>query len=810
MDEIILASILRGEDEQAIAESGARVIAEYPDARLLQCTEEQRAFLAGRGVLLSDYGPASVRVGGTSVAFDALPRAEAPAAAANRVDHYLVALVGPAAPSWLAELAELGVTVESALGGNVLLARMLPYATEAVRSKPWVRDVAEYPAALKLAPELRDGGPELSAEQVRAAIPEAAPGPADQQVEIAAFPQESTADIAATVRNSGGLVVSEAPSRVVAMVPRSALLPIAGLPGVQSIYPHEFPKFSNDSATAVLGIPVDHTFGQTTLNGTQQVVHVADSGLDTGDPATVHADIRGRVAALQSLPVTEYASLAHPPFDDGPADTNSGHGTHVTGSVLGNGAAASAAGAPAVPSGSAPAAQVYFSAVEQTVTWKTAAELTAEGMTAPASWPPPAVGLYGLPHDLTTLFQPAYAAGARIHTNSWGADTNTYDSKAHDVDQFMATHRDALILFAAGNAGLDANADGLIDPGSIGSPATAKNCLAVGATENNRPHGSTPAPGLDANWTAVAGAAGTALYPAMGAAGHISDRIDGMACFSSRGPTSDNRVRPDVVAPGTNVLSTRSSVFAGAGKILWGDVPAPSPLHNLYCWSGGTSMATPLVAGTAALVREYLTLHRNHVQDGLKPSGALIKAFLINGAVNIGGQFAGEIPAGANSVDGFGRLNLSETFQAGAAAPAQFADEPDQAVQTGQIAVYSAVVADTAKPISITLAWTDPPSAAGVGGLQNQLYLRVQPPSGDALDGDLQPFPNAQNNVQRVIVTAPVAGTYQVQVHGVSVTVNSPVLTNPGVPKQDFAVVASNVLDLTVTDRAGSGFGGLR
>jgi hypothetical protein len=93
---------------------------------------------------------------------------------------------------------------------------------------------------------------------------------------------------------------------------------------------------------------------------------------------------------------------------------------------------------------------------------------------------------------------------------------------------------------------------------------------------------------------------------------------------------------------------------------------------------------------------------------------------------------------------------------------------------------------------------------------QNQLYLRVPPPSGAALDGALQAFPNAQNNVQRVIVTTPVAGTYQVQVHGVSVTVNSPVLTNPGVPKQDFAVVASNVLNLTVADRAGSGFGGLR
>jgi serine protease AprX len=799
MDEIFLATILRAEDAEAIAESGAEVIGEYPDARLLRGTGEQRAFLADRGVLLSDYGPVPVQVVGNTVAFDDLPRAAAEVAADTRTAYYLVALIGPPTPKWLAELAELEVTVQSTLDGNVLLAGMLPSVTDAVRAEPWVREVVQYPAALKVAPELRDGGPRLSAAEVRAVAPEVAPEAApDRQVEIAAFPQESTADIAAAIRDRGGLVISEAAHHLVAALPQAAVLSIADLPGVQSIYPHEFPTFSNDRATAVLGIPADHTFGGTTLNGSEQIVHVADSGLDTGDPATVHADIRGRVIALTSLPVDAMKDVAHPPFDDGPADIHSGHGTHVTGSVLGNGAAATATGAPAVPSGAAPAAQVYFSAVEQTVTWKTAAELQAEGTQAPPGWPPPAVGLYGLPADLTTLFEPAYEAGARIHTNSWGAATNKYTTNALGVDQFMATHRDALILFSAGNEGVDADKDGIIDLGSIGSPANAKNCLAVGATENDRPHGSTPAPGIDADWARLK-KNGTTVWGTMGAAGHVSDRPDGMACFSSRGPTSDNRVRPDLVGPGTNILSTRSSVFAGPGMPLWGDVPAPSPLHMLYCWSGGTSMATPIVAGSAALVREYLIGHRHHVQDGLKPSGALIKAFLINGAVAIGGQFPNEIPAGPNSVAGFGRLNLTETFQpAGGTAAPQFADEPDHAVQSGQVRIYMADVEDTSKPLKITLTWTDPPSAAGFGGLQNRLYLRVQPPAGAALDGDLQPFPNVLNNVQQVVVPSPIAGTYQIQVHGVSVTVNSPVLTDPAVPKQDFAVVASNVTGLTL------------
>ena len=99
---------------------------------------------------------------------------------------------------------------------------------------------------------------------------------------------------------------------------------------------------------------------------------------------------------------------------------------------------------------------------------------------------------------------------------------------------------------------------------------------------------------------------------------HVSDSPDGLAAFSSRGPTLDGRTKPDIVAPGTNIISTRSSVASGSG---WGIVDGD------YMYDGGTSMATPFAAGASALVREFYT--RTYALD---PSAALVKATLVNGA----------------------------------------------------------------------------------------------------------------------------------------------------------------------------------
>ena len=90
--------------------------------------------------------------------------------------------------------------------------------------------------------------------------------------------------------------------------------------------------------------------------------------------------------------------------------------------------------------------------------------------------------------------------------------------------------RDMLIVFSAGNDGRNNAAM------TVSSPATAKNCLTVGACENRRPE-----------------------------AGPSGDSVDDLASFSSRGPTKENRIKPDIVAPGTWVVSVKTQ----AENIVW-------------------------------------------------------------------------------------------------------------------------------------------------------------------------------------------------------------------------------------------------
>ena len=79
---------------------------------------------------------------------------------------------------------------------------------------------------------------------------------------------------------------------------------------------------------------------------------------------------------------------------------------------------------------------------------------------------------------LVGLFEKPYRDGARIHSNSWGSSAAEYTMRAQQVDAFVYEHPDMLVLIAAGNSG----EDGVF---SVGSPATCKNCIAVGATQND-------------------------------------------------------------------------------------------------------------------------------------------------------------------------------------------------------------------------------------------------------------------------------------------------------------------------------------
>lgn len=88
-----------------------------------------------------------------------------------------------------------------------------------------------------------------------------------------------------------------------------------------------------------------------------------------------------------------------------------------------------------------------------------------------------------------------------------------------------------LLIFAAGNDG-----DGSLSDCTMGSPATSKNVLSVGA--------STSGPGRW-SWTGDDGE--------MAVSTSRAQDIDTMAYFSSYGPTLDNRIKPEVVAPGDTV-----------------------------------------------------------------------------------------------------------------------------------------------------------------------------------------------------------------------------------------------------------------
>jgi serine protease AprX len=801
MDAKYLVTLRSPADVQTVHDQGCEVLAEYPDSALVRCTKTQTTALQAEGMEIHELPQPPVKMSGASFAFaqavdanEAVPVALEP----GRFAYFLVQLIGPPLQGWLEAINGLGGEIYGNMPGYVLLVGMLPAAAQALRDETWVEEITPFRPAMKVSPKLRPG---VSRELTTTHLTTVAAASEDpnlrQQVEINVFPKESTATISAKIRSQGGTVLRETPTVVVAILPPKLIPELAAEQGIQSILPYELPRLYNNRAAEVMCVPSDGNYSDLTLTGSGEIVGIGDGGLDNGDPATLHLDIRGRVAGLVSQPIAPFwrsYTKNTAPFDDGPNDPHEAHGTHVTGSVLGNGAEASAHASTYIPQGIAPQAQVYFQAIEQAMTWKTAAELAADGL-SPLwyPWPPGPVGLFGLPDDLNDLFTAAYTASARIHTNSWGSPVSgQYDSYARNVDEFMWNHRDMLILFSAGNEGKDDDNNGVIDPDSIGSPGTAKNCITVGASENNRPHGSTPTPGYDFDWTAWD-------WPHLGAAGHLSDNVEGMAAFSSRGPTDDGRIKPDVVAPGTNVLSVRSHDFLGADP-LWGDLKPTDPLHGLYCWSGGTSMATPLVAGAAALVRQHLVQQRGHVLNGVRPSGALIKAFLVNGAVGMAGQFVGEIPAVPNTVEGFGRVKVMESVTPGSSTAnalhqTLFADEPEFAVQTGQKREFQVQPVNLALPLKVTLVWTDAPAVAGLGGLVNQLYLQVVKPDGTVQNGDTSAYPTVSNNVQQVTVTTPlVAGSYTIRVWGVSVTQHTPAVTPGAAPRQDFALAVSNVM----------------
>ena len=325
----------------------------------------------------------------------------------------------------------------------------------------------------------------------------------------------------------------------------------------------------------------------------------------------------------------------------------------------------------------------------------------------------------------------AHNDGARVHSNSWGDDTTTaYTTWCHLIDQFSYDYEDNLVCFAVTNGS------------NLRTPENAKNVVAVGASQQYPNHNSH--------------------------------------CYGGKGPTSDGRRKPETYAPGCNIRS--ASVYTTCGTRV----------------DSGTSYACPAIAASAALVRQYYTegfypSGEPQPVDALIPSGALMRATLLNASVNMTG-----VSGYPSNREGWGRIVLDRALHfAGETRHLLVRDLRNaDGLITGASAAFDVTVWGEAHDLRVTMVFTDPPAVVGSSNpVINDLDLLVTGPStgiaggsvyrgnyfksGQSLAGGT---PDPVNNVEQIALPAPAVGTYTIEVIGAEVNSLDP---------QGFAVVVS-------------------
>lgn len=457
------------------------------------------------------------------------------------------------------------------------------------------------------------------------------------------------------------------------------------------------------------------------LDGSGETIAVMDTGIDND-----HPDILGRIAAIN----TQYG------LDSSPIDSNSGHGTHVAMTVLGDGSG------DASTMGIAPDANLVMYALEHDPT-----------------------GYFGRQGSIYDLLSDAELKTARIAVNAWGSNGNFgyYTADSRSADQYVSNNQYLLPVFSVGD-------NGASGASQITAPGTAKNVLSIGSSNN----------------------------------GSVSTS-------SSQGPTLDGRIKPDLVAPGEGICSAR----AEEAKTAIGPVCATgthSNTRSMYMELSGTSQATAVAGGSAALAREYL----REVAGINKPSASLIKATLVNGAEDLG------TPNIPNDNEGWGQIDLENSLNPtyGGAALDIFHDDARE-LQAGFSLLYSFDM-DASKGIDLTLAWSDAEGSANApqseSRLMNDLDLILLAPDGTTYLGNN--FANGisvtggsaddLNNVERVRLpagTSTQSGEWMVMVEhrGGGNQRFSIVLAADAtlIPKADLATFGNSILPSSFTPLAG-------
>lgn len=301
--------------------------------------------------------------------------------------------------------------------------------------------------------------------------------------------------------------------------------------------------------------------------------------------------------------------------------------------------------------------------------------------------------------------------GMVLTSNSWGysyvCSVTDYNYESNSNDQQMRAYPMMSNQFAAGNNGASTcSGYALGFHTTFYGPNTAKNNFTVGAL----------------------------------------DDTDAIASFSSRGPAADGRIKPEICAVGVNVNSTVAT--------------------NTYSTMSGTSMATPGVTGTMALLYEkYKSLHSN-----VNPDGTLIKALLMNTGDD-GGN------AGPDYKYGYGRINARRALACMVGNLYSI-----DSLNTSDSDSYIISVPSNTAELKVMLHWRDKEANAFASKtLVNNLDLKVIDPSNTnylpwVLDYAAANVNNTAtrkkdtlNVMEQVTIANPSAGNYTLKAYGTAV-----------------------------------------
>jgi hypothetical protein len=269
-----------------------------------------------------------------------------------------------------------------------------------------------------------------------------------------------------------------------------------------------------------------------------------------------------------------------------------------------------------------------------------------------------------------------------------------------------------------------------------------------------------------------------------------SQNINWLAWYSSRGPVYDQRFKPDLAAPGDQLMSAKSN---GQGGQSCNTVEMT-----------GTSMASPAAAGAALLVRQYFmdtnkrfwTKACNVKYNSCKvftPSGALVKAILLHSGsaltVYENGNTKTALGNPPDYYQGFGRITLMNALPL--QGTTNFDLFVDDAVLLGANSQKAYAVklnvnnVASGTPIKVTVTWYDPPNVDGTTSkaLLNDLDLKIVSPYGDVYYPNGKNVKDSLNNNEKIVINNPKKGAYKV-------TVTSKALPAGG--SQKFSIVITS------------------